>query len=157
MDSPHIYCYGTYLHGLGSLLLNLYRLYLTLGEITSKQNGAYAVLSGRRWAGTHFGRPRFIGARIWSGVSWFQLQSADVRLDRHLPPSAGRLPRLWPSLEELGLSPGAWGTFFRRMPTGPKAFLQSPGESGLQPCGQIHIKKALCHTHPVSGMCDKYR
>ena len=67
-------CYGTYLHGNGLFLLNIYRLYSKLAEITSKLSGAYALLSGWRWGGTHFGRPRFIGARIWSDVSWFQWQ-----------------------------------------------------------------------------------
>ena len=35
---------------------------------TPKMNGAYALLSGRCWAWTHFGRQRFDDARIWSGV-----------------------------------------------------------------------------------------
>ena len=47
-------------------------LYLTLGKIIFKQSGAHAQLPGRHWAGTHFDRPRFIGAQIRSGVSWFQ-------------------------------------------------------------------------------------
>ena len=29
-------CYGTYLHGNGLFLLNIYRLYLTLGDITPR-------------------------------------------------------------------------------------------------------------------------
>ena len=33
-------CYGTYLHGNGLCLLNIYRLYLTLEEITSKQESS---------------------------------------------------------------------------------------------------------------------
>ena len=76
-------CYGTCLHGNGQFLLNIYRLYLTHGKITSELYGAYALLSGRYWPGTHFDRPRFIGAHIWSGVSWFQWQSVEVRLDWH--------------------------------------------------------------------------
>ena len=40
--------------------------------ITSKRSRAYVLRSGRRWAGTHFGRQRFICSLIWSGVSWFQ-------------------------------------------------------------------------------------
>ena len=61
-----ISCCGIFLHGNGLFVLNRYRIYLTLGVITSKQSGAYALLSGRRWAGTHFSRPHFIGAWIWS-------------------------------------------------------------------------------------------
>ena len=57
-------CYGTYLHGNGLFLLNIYRLNLTHGETAFKQSGPYAILSGRRWAGTHFGWPCFVDARI---------------------------------------------------------------------------------------------
>ena len=77
--------YGAYLHGNGLFRLNIYPLYLTLGEIISKQ-------TGRRWAGTHFGWPRFIGGRIWSAVSWFQWQSVEVRFDRHPWASGGHPP-----------------------------------------------------------------
>ena len=76
-----------------------YRLYLIFGEITFKQDGAKAQLSERRWAGTRFGRLRFIGARIWSGVSWFQRQSVEVCLDWHtrasgvVPPGSNPLER----------------------------------------------------------------
>ena len=85
-----IHCYDTYLHVNG--LFNIYQLYLTLEEISSKLSRAYALLFWRRWSGTHFGRPRFIGARIWSGVTCFQWQSVGVRLNRHPRVSGGRPP-----------------------------------------------------------------
>ena len=86
----HSRFYGTYLHGNGLFLMNIYRLYLTHAEIISKPNGSYAQLSGRCWAGTYFGRARFIGLQNWSGMSWFQWQSVEVRLDRHPRASEGR-------------------------------------------------------------------
>ena len=46
---------------------------------------------------------------------------------------------------------------FRGMPTGPGEFLEPPGASGLRPCAQTHLKKALCHTRPLSGEVDKYQ
>ena len=32
-----------------------------------------------------------------------------------------------------------------------------PGACRLRPCARTHLKKALCHTHPVGGPVDKYR
>ena len=101
-------CYGNFLHGNRLFLLNIYRLYLILGEIISKQSGAYALLSGRRWAGTHFARARFIGSRICSGVSWFQRQSIEVRFDRHPRVSGCRPPGSNPHWGGVVSSPGAW-------------------------------------------------
>ena len=38
---------------------------------------------------------------------------------------------------------------FRGMPTGPEAFLEPLGASGLRPCARSLLKKALCHTRLV--------
>ena len=46
---------------------------------------------------------------------------------------------------------------FRGMPTGLEAFLKMPGACGLRPCARTHLKKALCHIHPVGGTEDNYR
>ena len=75
--------YDTYLHGNGLFLLDIYRLYMTLGEITSKHRGGVCTTLGR-W--------RFIGLRIWSGLSWFQWQSVEVSLDRH-PRASAAVPQ----------------------------------------------------------------
>ena len=65
-----------------------------------------------------------------------------------------------------GCNPPWWGkvihlapevSFFRRIPTGPEAFLEMSGVSGRRPSAWTHLKMALCHTRPFSGACDKYR
>ena len=48
----------------------------------------------------------FVGLRICSGVSWFQLQSVGCTLMGILEPQ-GLSPELSPSFKGLGLSPGA--------------------------------------------------
>ena len=45
-----------------------------------------------------------------------------------------------------GLLPGAWGAFFRGILMWPKAFLEPPGVSELQPCAHTHPKKKPCTT-----------
>ena len=55
------------------------------------------------------------------------------------------------------LSPGARGAPLWGVLTGHVAFLELPGVSGLQPCAQAYLKKALCHTCPAGGTVDKYR
>ena len=50
-------------------------------------------------------------------------------------------PRLYPSSEGLGSSPGAP---FREILTGPVAILEMPGVSGLRPCARTHLKKKHC-------------
>ena len=50
----------------------------------------------------------------------------------------------------------AEGSLFRGLPTGPEAFLGTPGMSGLRPFAWT-FKKASCHTRPFGGAYDKYR
>ena len=126
-------------------------------NITSKLSGAYALLSGRRWAWTHFSRPRSIGAPIWSSVSWFQWQSVEVRLDRHRRASGGRFSRLWPSLEGLDSSPGAWGAHFYGKADGARNTFGAAGRVWATALRLDPPKKALCHPCPVGGTCDEYR
>ena len=47
--------------------------------------------------------------------------------------------------------------FLRGMPTGNKAFYEMLGVFRLQSNARTHLKKALCHTRPFGGACDKYR
>ena len=71
-----------------------------------------SVCTGRRWTGTHFGRPRFVSLRIWSGVFWLGWQSVEVRFDCHPRAFGSRPPGSESSLKGLVLSPGAWGSPF---------------------------------------------
>ena len=56
----------------------------------------------------------------------------------------------------LDLSPCAWGSPFRGMPTGSEAFLEMPARVGFGLGPGRTLKKALCHTRPVDGTEDKY-
>ena len=73
----------------------------------------------------------------------------------------------WPASSSLrgpspqgGLEPGGMVPevpCFREMSPRPKAFLEPPGMSGYNSASGPTTKKALCHTHPVSVMYDKYQ
>ena len=93
-----------------------------------------------------------VGTWIWSGVSWFQRQSIDVRLDWH-PRASRAVPQVL-TLWVYHQAPEP--PFFKGMLKEPEVFLELPGVSGLRPCARTHIKKALCHTLPVGGTNDKY-
>ena len=155
IDFPKVFCicYGSYLHGWWTIPPWYVQILLDTQEISSKQIGAYALLYGRRWTRTHFGRLRFIGAQIWSDVSWFLCQWAKVCLDRHSRASRDCPPKLWPSLKGLSLSPG---TFLGECRLGLRYFWRSRACLGYNPTPDPP-KNALCYTRPVSGTCDKYR
>ena len=102
-------CYGTYQHGNGLFLLNIYRFYLTLGKRTPKQSGAYAQHCARRLAGMLFFYQCvdlvgcvLIPVAVGQGAPWL------APLD---PQGAGYLGSD-PSLGGVWLSPGVWGTHF---------------------------------------------
>ena len=63
----------------------------------------------------------------------------------------GPSPRLWPSSEGLGLSPGAWGAPKRGMPTGSEAFLELPIALGYGPATGPTLNTALCHIRTLVG------
>ena len=126
---------------------------------TSKQSGAYPHLSGWHWAEMHFVRPRFSGARIWSGVSLFQWQSVKVPHDRHRRDSGGlplalnllggarsiawrlRRPFLkecWRGPSHFGFAWRVWATALR--PDPPKKSLL-PHSSGWCNVRQILIRE----------------
>ena len=46
---------------------------------------------------------------------------------------------------------------FREIPTGPKAFLEPPGISGLWPCARFPTLKRSCATIYLGGILNKYR
>ena len=56
---------------------------------------------------------------------------------------------------------GAWFIalcpFLGECRRGPWHFWECRAYLGYSPCDQIHFKKALCHTRPFDGACDKYR
>ena len=100
----------------------------------------YTTLCGGG-AGTHFGRARFIGARIWSSVSWFQWQSVEVRLDQHHRDSGGHPPGSYPSWRGWVYRLAPEEPLFRGMPTGPEAFLEPLCVSGQRLCARTHLKR----------------
>ena len=99
--SKLLFCYGIYLHGNGLFLLNIYQLYLTLSEIISKLIGAYALLSGRCWAWTHFGQPLLSvcpdsgGSRSWFTLTGILMPQGAV-LTGSNPPWRGEVHHLAP-------------------------------------------------------------
>ena len=136
----YIYCYGTYQHGSVLFLRNIYRLYLIFGEITSKQSGAYALLSGRRWDGTHFGSTAFyqctdlvgcvlVPVSVARGAPW--LESSSLR-----EPSLSDPPR-----RGLVYHKAPEVTLFMGMLTEPDACLVPPVMSGLRPCTRTQLKR----------------
>ena len=70
--------------------------------------------------------------------------------------SGGRTPRLWPSSEGLGLSPGAWGAPFKGNADGVRSIFGNAGRVWATALRLAHQKKGLCHTRPVGGTEDKY-
>ena len=69
----------------------------------------------------------------------------------HLWPQGAVPPRLKPSSEGLGLSPGVWGAPKRGMPTGSEAFLELPVALGFGPATGPTLKTALCHIRTLVG------
>ena len=58
--------------------------------------------------------------------------------------------------EGLGFILAPEAPLFRGMPTVPEGFLGMLGASGLRPCVPTRLKKALCHTRLLDGVCNKY-
>ena len=123
---------------------------------------ALNLLVHRAW--TQFSSPDYLARCVlaqWKSVEatwhrcWGGLALVSCGSYQH-PWASGSCP-LGSNPEGLGLLPGAWGTLFRRMLMGLKAFLELLGASEFQLCTQTHLKKALCHTHPVGGTYNKYQ
>ena len=97
----------------------------------SKQSRQYALLFGRR---------------VYRCADLAGCVLVLVRVDRCSPwpessSLSGGAPRFWPSLEGLGLSLAPEAPLFSGMLTGPGAFLEQSGVSGLRPCTRIHLKR----------------
>ena len=100
---------------------------------------------GHTSAGPGINGTDLVGCVPSSGSSWLKSTLSLLINHRNLwLPS----PQDLPSSEGLGLSPSAWGTHFRGMPTGSEAFLGMPGVSELRLCARTNL---------VCGKADKYR
>ena len=110
---------------------------------SKQRGGAYVLLSGRYWAGTHFGRPRFVGAQILSDVFWLGCQSMEVHLDRHPRAPGSCLPGCNLPGRDKVYRLASEVTLFRGMLTGSEAFLEPPGVSGLRTIYRTNLKEGL--------------
>ena len=72
-----------------------------------------------------------------------------------LVPPEGASPRLYPSLEGLGLSPGVWGPPLMGNADGFRGIFGAAGRVWATVLRWTHLKKALCHTHLFGGARDK--
>ena len=125
---------------------------MRVGKITSKQSGAYALLSGGRCAGTHSGRAAFYRCVVLVG---FVLVPVAVSRGSPGPASSslrGPFPQALILLGGVGFI--AWRLrqhFILGMPTGPEAFVGIPGLSGLRPSAWTHLKSLVPYS---SGWWD---
>ena len=81
-------------------------------------------------------------ARIRPGVAWWVV---------YFPSASGGLPpRLLPPFEGGWVNcPAPEAPLTRGMPTGPRAFLGTPGACRLRPCTRSHLKKGFVPYLPV--------
>ena len=66
-----------------------------------------------------------------------------------------RSPKKYMTRELFNLWQSAESASFGECERGPRYFLKCRVACGLRPCAQTHLKKVLCHTHPVGGPEDK--
>ena len=136
----------TYLHDNELFLLHKYKPYFTLTE-TSSQRCARMHLN---WLCCSVYRSGWVCPGSAGSQSRCTLTGI-LELQGAVPPISN------PPWKHKIYSLAPEAPLFKRMPTGPKAFLELLGVSGLRPCAWIHLKKSLCYTRPVSGTNDKYR
>ena len=124
--------------------------------------------SSQRWAGAHFGRPCWSvhgSGRVCLGSAGSRARPSDM--DPGKPAFMSGVPRpvsssFWgPCSRTLTLFEGAtfiaWHLrhpFLEECRRGKRHFWS---HQSLQPYHQTHLKRALCHTRPVSWTYDKYR
>ena len=98
----------------------------------SKQSGVNAQLSGKCWAGTHFGRPRFtvygflVPVAVGRGAPWLASSSFWGPSPLALTPLGGARFIAWRLRHP----------YFRGIPMGPEAFLESP-DPQKRPCATL--------------------